>query len=117
MTMWAVLPYQTVCGRQQEITVRIAISEFPQNGTRVIEQDGKRILLCRSQKGVFALNEMCPHQNLSLESGRVRGDFIMCPHHGARFSLEDGRSLSPLTPNGLSLYSLTVEGDEVEIDC
>lgn len=97
--------------------MRIDLSEFPQSGTRVVEQDGRRILLCRSQKGIFAMNEMCPHQALSLEGGRVRGDFIMCPHHGARFSLEDGRSLSPLTTSSLTLYPLAVDGEEVQIDC
>lgn len=94
---------------------RIALSEIPASGTHVVELSGKRVLICRSASGIHAMDEICPHQMLSLAGGRVRGNFIMCPHHGARFNLEDGRSLSPLTPNPLQLYETRVVGDELEI--
>jgi 3-phenylpropionate/trans-cinnamate dioxygenase ferredoxin component len=94
---------------------RIALSEVPENGTRVVEVEGQRVLLCRSATGIHAMDEMCPHQRLTMDGGRVRGGFIMCPHHGARFNLADGRTLSPLTPNNLKLYETHVDGDELEI--
>jgi 3-phenylpropionate/trans-cinnamate dioxygenase ferredoxin subunit len=97
--------------------MRIPLAQLPANGTHIVECDGHRVLLCRSQKGIHAMAEMCPHQKLSLDGGRVRGDFIMCPHHGARFNLEDGRSLSPLTANGLTLYLVRIDGDMIEVDC
>lgn len=95
---------------------RIPLSDLPEAGSRIFELDGKRVLICRSAAGIRAMDEICPHQHLSLEGGRVRGTFIMCPHHGARFSLEDGKSLSQLTPNGLTLYATRQAGDELEID-
>lgn len=82
----------------------------------MFELDGQRILICRSAAGFHAMHEICPHQLLSLEGGRVRNNFIMCPHHGARFNLEDGSSLSPLTTNGLTLYKTRVVGNQLEID-
>lgn len=96
--------------------LRILLSEIPESGARVVTVDDRRILLCRSAAGIHAMDEMCPHQLQSLEGARVRGNFIMCPHHGARFSLEDGRSLSQLTPNGLKFYPTRVVGDDLEID-
>ncbi|WP_179044915.1 Rieske (2Fe-2S) protein [Sphingobium lactosutens] len=96
---------------------RIPLSEAPESGTRVVTVEGRNILLCRSASGLHAMDETCPHQKLSLDGGRVRGNFIMCPHHGARFSLEDGKSLSPLTPNSLTLFPTRIVGDELEIDC
>ncbi|WP_158511211.1 MULTISPECIES: Rieske (2Fe-2S) protein [Sphingobium] len=96
---------------------RISLSEVPETGTRVVTVEGRNILLCRSAYGPRAMDEICPHQKLSLDGGRVRGNFIMCPHHGARFSLEDGKSLSPLTPNSLKLFPTRILGDELEIDC
>ncbi|MGK2908259.1 MAG: Rieske (2Fe-2S) protein [Sphingobium sp.] len=96
--------------------IRIPLSDVPESGARVVTADGRKILLCRSAAGIHAMDEMCPHQRLSLDGGRVRGNFIMCPHHGARFSLEDGRSLSQLTPNGLTLYQTRIVADDLEID-
>lgn len=94
----------------------IPLSDLPETGSRIFDLDGRRVLVCRSALGIRATNEICPHQHLSLEGARVRGNFIMCPHHGARFSLEDGKSLSPLTPNGLTLYQVREVGDQLEID-
>ena len=96
---------------------RIPLSLVPENGTRVIDLDGRRVLLCRSAVGIRAMDEICPHQLLSLDGARVRGNFILCPHHGARFSLDNGCSLSPqMTPNSLTLYPTRIFGDELEID-
>lgn len=95
---------------------RIPLSTVPESGTRTLSIEGRDVLLCRSSKGIHAMDPICPHQKLSLDGGRVRGNFIMCPHHGARFSLEDGRSLSQLTPNALQLYGVEVVGDELQID-
>lgn len=94
---------------------KIPMSEVPVSGTKVVAIEGRKVLLCRSAAGIHAMDEMCPHQALTLDGGRVRGTSIICPHHGARFSLEDGRSMSPLTPKGLTLYPVKQDGDELDI--
>ena len=40
----------------------------------------------------------------------------MCPHHGARFDLNTGRSLSALTPNCLRTYPVQEEAGVLSID-
>lgn len=94
---------------------KIPMSEVPATGTKVVTIEGRKVLLCRSAAGIHAMDEVCPHQTLSLDGGRVRGTSIICPHHGARFSLEDGRSMSPLTPKPLTLYPVTEEGGELDV--
>lgn len=94
---------------------KIPLSEVPASGTKLVTIEGRRVLLCRSAAGIHAVGETCPHQLMSLEGGRVRGTSIICPHHGARFSLEDGRSMSPLTTRPLTLYPTKEEGDQLDI--
>lgn len=48
---------------------KIALSEAPASGTKVVIVEGKRILLCRSAAGIHAMDETCPHQAMSLEGG------------------------------------------------
>ena len=95
--------------------VKIPLSEVPASGTKVVVIDGKRVLLCRSAAGIHAMDETCPHQALSLDGGRVRGTSIMCPHHGARFNLVDGRSMSPMTPRSLVLFRVEEDGEQLDI--
>ena len=94
---------------------KIALSEAPASGTKVVIVEGKRILLCRSAAGIHAMDETCPHQAMSLEGGRVRGTSIICPHHGARFNLEDGRSMSPVTTKSLVQYPVHEADGHLEI--
>ncbi|MET0546313.1 MAG: Rieske (2Fe-2S) protein, partial [Caulobacterales bacterium] len=110
-------PLKLRIDRPPMTTVTIPLSEIPAAGSCLIEREGRRIVLCRSPLGIHAMNEMCPHQERSLEGARVRGTTIMCPHHGARFSLEDGKSMSPpLTPNPITMYPSRINGDVLEVD-
>lgn len=88
---------------------------MPEGTATVLEVAGRRALVCRHGEGVRAMEEICPHQSLSLDGARVRRGSLFCPHHGARFSLDDGRSLSPMTDRPLAFYPATVCGEEVEI--
>jgi nitrite reductase/ring-hydroxylating ferredoxin subunit len=94
---------------------KIALAQVPESGSAIVEIEGRRVLVCRDGEQVRAMDELCPHQDLSLEGARVRRGSLFCPHHGARFSLGDGRSLSPLTDCPLKFYATTVSGDVVDI--
>ncbi len=96
--------------------VTVGLPALALGGSAVVEAGGKRVLVCRSAEGLHALDEICPHQMQSLAGGRIRGTSLFCPHHGARFSLEDGRSLSTVTPDGLKLYPCKLAGDRLEIE-
>ncbi|GIV13096.1 MAG: hypothetical protein KatS3mg021_1378 [Fimbriimonadales bacterium] len=60
------------------------------NEFRVVELENQRILIGRTQKGYFAVRDVCSHQKLPLSEadgvpGRIERDLLVCPHHGARF--------------------------------
>lgn len=98
-------------------THKLPLPALAPGQSAIVQVAGRNLLLCRSASGLHAMAETCPHQEKSLEGARVRGNAVMCPHHGARFSLEDGRSLSPqLTPDGVNLLPCREAGEEVEIE-
>jgi naphthalene 1,2-dioxygenase system ferredoxin subunit len=51
-----------------------------------------------------------------MEGARVRGESIICPHHGARFSLQDGRTLSAVTQNPIAILPCRIIQGFIEID-
>ncbi|HET7343478.1 MAG TPA: Rieske 2Fe-2S domain-containing protein [Methylomirabilota bacterium] len=57
------------------------------------ELGGVRIVLVRRGARVYALGEQCSHLGGPLAEGAVRDDAIVCPWHGSRFALADGRVL------------------------
>jgi nitrite reductase/ring-hydroxylating ferredoxin subunit len=54
---------------------------------------GWQVLLARSEGALVAINDRCTHQAARLSTGRIRRGAVMCPLHGARFDLADGRCL------------------------
>lgn len=95
---------------------RIAVPEVATGRAVAVTIEGQRVVVCRSAAGLHVLRDGCPHQNLTMDGGRVRGNSIICPHHGARFSLEDGHSMSPITPKPLTVLTCREQAGDLEVD-
>jgi len=57
------------------------------------EISGLRVVLVKRDGRVYAIGERCSHLGGPLAEGEVRDDSIVCPWHGSRFALADGRVL------------------------
>jgi len=57
------------------------------------EVNGLRVVLVKRSGRVYAIGERCSHLGGPLAEGEVQDDAIVCPWHGSRFALEDGRVL------------------------
>ena len=56
----------------------------------VVEVEGRPIVIFLRGSHVFALDDLCPHAGASLERGRLIGNAVECPMHGAKFDLSTG---------------------------
>jgi 3-phenylpropionate/trans-cinnamate dioxygenase ferredoxin subunit len=75
--------------------VRLCATTDVRSGqSHVFDLGGQSLLLCHSAAGFALIENLCTHKALSLERGRLIGNEIICPHHGARFCLVDGRPIS-----------------------
>jgi len=52
------------------------------------------VMLVRSGGQIYALFDTCAHLGCSLAGGHLEDRSIVCPCHGSRFALEDGRVLN-----------------------
>jgi len=57
-------------------------------GTRPVRREiaGHPIVLWRSDAGVHAFRDRCPHRNYPLSEGRIDRGQLVCPYHGWRFT-------------------------------
>lgn len=65
--------------------------DFPGDGKLAAKVGGWFVLLAKTDDGLFAINDRCTHQASQLSGGRVRRGFVMCPLHGARFDVTNGK--------------------------
>jgi len=71
------------------------------------------VLVCRTESGIFAVENRCPHAEFPLLGGAVKDGVIRCPTHGAKFDLRSGESLTNLRLAPVRVFSVTVEEDWV----
>jgi nitrite reductase/ring-hydroxylating ferredoxin subunit len=71
---------------------------------------GLPVVLCRAGGRLYALGLLCPHAGALLTQGRIVGDCIECPLHGARFALDDGTVRRGPAGRALRAYEV-VEAD------
>jgi nitrite reductase/ring-hydroxylating ferredoxin subunit len=73
------------------------------------------IVVCHTNEGWFALQNLCTHAYAKLNEGRLRGIRLICPLHGASFDCRSGAVLGPPAVAPLKIYAIRVTGDDVEI--
>ncbi len=86
----------------------VAAAELAPGALRPFEVAGQKLLLCRVGDEFFAIENKCSHTGALLTRARLRGDCIVCPVHGARFQLRDGKHLTPPASSGLRTFATQV---------
>src|SRR4051812_30283873 len=105
----------------EEASVLGRLADIPEGvATRLTYRKAGRetaLLVVRRGNGLFAYEDVCPHQFLPLtyRGSRVLsadGERLRCSSHGAEFAVEDGRCLSgPCNGAGLTRVVLEIEPD------
>ena len=83
----------------------------------VVECDGTRIALCRTEKGLYAIEDVCSHDGAPLDQGELIGERIECPRHGAMFDVTTGQPKSLPAVRPIRTFAVTEEDGRVQLDC
>lgn len=77
---------------QSRRVIRVLDSaDLPLGRPRCVQAHGCRIALVRTEAGVFALDDACPHRGGPLSEGDVEDGALACPIHGWAFELSTGQ--------------------------
>jgi 3-phenylpropionate/trans-cinnamate dioxygenase ferredoxin subunit len=77
----------------------LPVGELVPAKVRIVELAGRKVALGLGGSGVFAFEDRCSHAASSFAAGRVIGECLVCPMHGARFDTRTGACVSaPYSP-------------------
>lgn len=91
-------------------------ADFPSGTCRSILAGNVAIAVFHVADEFFAIADICSHEAETLSLGEVDGREIVCPRHGARFSLVTGEALSPPAYEPVATYAVRVERGMVQIN-
>jgi 3-phenylpropionate/trans-cinnamate dioxygenase ferredoxin subunit len=94
-----------------------AVADVPVGEVRAVTCGERSIALANVGGELHAIDNLCTHDGGPLGDGRLDGDRVLCPRHGAAFDARSGRALTLPAVGGVRAYEVTVEGDDVYIVC
>ena len=92
-----------------------ATSELLPGEYRVAYDGDTPIAVFNIDGDLYAIEDICTHDGGELTGGDVDGAVIVCPRHGARFSITTGEVLSPPAYEDVPTFPVRVEGGVVQV--
>jgi nitrite reductase/ring-hydroxylating ferredoxin subunit/Fe-S cluster biogenesis protein NfuA len=92
----------------------LAHDDLDDGAVRSIDVEGNAVLLANVGGEIYAYRSACPGTPLPLDGARAEDDVLVCPWHGCRFSLRDGRRVNG-DGRGLDVMPVAVAEGEVRV--
>lgn len=112
--------------------VLASLSDVGPGTNTEVAVDGRSYALINDQDRLYLMRNVCPHHGAPLCFGRVQGYMlpsephtyeysgddeehrvVLCPWHGYKFRLTDGRNVTDPDRMRVRTYEVLVEGDDV----
>lgn len=93
-----------------------ALSEVPAGKVHVVEIDGLPVALCNVEGQIYAIDDVCTHDEGPLDQGALDGAQIECPRHGARFDVRTGKALTLPAVMPVHTYRVDVRDGAIYVD-
>jgi 3-phenylpropionate/trans-cinnamate dioxygenase ferredoxin subunit len=91
------------------------VDEMADGECRLVDADGTRIAVFRIGDDYHAIEDVCTHDGGELAGGCLDGDVIVCPRHGARFSVRTGEALSAPAYEPTAVFPVRIEQGIVQV--
>jgi len=96
--------------------VTVAATEEVPPGTRIVVEVGDHyIAVFNVDHSLYAIEDLCTHDDGPLAEGELVGTVIECPRHGAKFDITSGKVLSMPAIKPVPRYEVRVQGTEIQI--
>jgi 3-phenylpropionate/trans-cinnamate dioxygenase ferredoxin subunit len=96
--------------------VEVAAAEELPNGERLfVEIDATPIVLFNIGDQLFAIGDVCSHDDGPLGDGELSDHEISCPRHGASFDVRSGKVLSLPAIIDIPAYPVRVVNGQIQI--
>jgi len=87
-----------------------AVGDIKPGKMKCVGVAGRRILVANVDGKFYATDDRCTHEDASLSTGFLKGEWVKCPLHGSRFNVCTGQVLDEPAEENLKTYAVRVDG-------
>lgn len=82
---------------------------------KCVKVEGRRYLLANIEGALYATDDTCTHEDASLSSGSLHGEYVKCPLHNSRFNVRTGQVMEDPATENLVTHPVKIDGDDILI--
>ena len=91
------------------------LDEVPEHGALGVEIEGVPVAVVRTGGEVFALYDVCSHEEVPLSEGEIYDHTLECWLHGSCFDVRTGEPTGPPATKPVPTYPVTVKDGDVYV--
>jgi len=91
------------------------VDELTPGNRKIITTDVAEIAIFNLDGEFFAIEDVCTHDGGELATGACDSDQIICPRHGARFCIRNGKALTPPAYEDIETFPVRIKEGMIQI--
>lgn len=92
------------------VPVLQSLDELSSGQLRAVTLDDRRVLLCRNENALFAIDSLCSQDHSSLEAATLKGYTLVCPNHsGCLYDIRQGTRIA--STEKITCYAVKIDDD------
>ncbi len=91
------------------------VEDIPEDRARIINLHGERVAIFKHDGKIYAVSNVCQHQNGPLGEGKIINGCITCPWHGMQYHPENGCAKEPSTEK-IPTFNTVIKDGVVWVD-
>ena len=95
------------------------VKEIVPGSPKVVDLENLRIALFNvegPEGGLYAIEDVCTHDDGPVAEGTVDGSVIECPRHGAKFDIKTGAVICMPAVTPIRTFPVRVNGEDIEVE-
>jgi 3-phenylpropionate/trans-cinnamate dioxygenase ferredoxin subunit len=94
-----------------------SVAEFRLGSLRQVTVEGRFLCVACTEVGeVYAIDDICSHEQEFLSRGTLIGTQVQCVAHGSRFDVRTGDVMESPAERSIESFAVVIDGDDVLVE-
>jgi 3-phenylpropionate/trans-cinnamate dioxygenase ferredoxin subunit len=107
--------YKTLDQAEVEFVAIAPLDQLPVGERMFVDVGERQIVILNLAGNLYALGDVCSHDNGPVGDGEIENNEIICPRHGARFDVRTGQTMGLPALVDIPAYPVRIRDGMIEI--